>query len=148
MARLAQQPAINVVRDNSKARLRDFLHECIGSAPDEQADRIREAFSLLRQSAGKSKGARASLPDEFALETMLATGAYESAAIALLDRETGFMLSRGGNGTCLATIAAPGGAKESTAEACTLALALLSARISALLADPRERVDGKQPSIS
>lgn len=113
--------------------MRNFACRCAESAPDEQADRIREAWRLLRQIDAMAWGAPSAWPRSEELEGMLASGAYESAVTALLGPEVGFILSRGGRGICLATVMLPGSGNEVTAEAGTLALALLTALASALL---------------
>lgn len=133
MAQLAQNPARRAAAALWQARLQDFVYDCVGSAPSEQADRIREASSLFRQATARERPDKP-FPEEWALEAMLASGAYESAVLTLLDCDSAFMLSRGGNGSCLATMSSPGRGKELTAEASTLALALLAAQASVLLA--------------
>ena len=107
-----------------RSRLRDFLHDCIASTSAEQPARLTEAAEIFR------------LPPEprRALAAMLASGAYESAAMLVLGTEKPFMLSRGGPGLCLATTVLGDGIEDATAEAATLALALLAAHTVALLA--------------
>ncbi len=68
------------------------------------------------------------------IETMLACGAAESAVLALLGPDASFMLSRGSGGPCLATVVASEGLEERSAEGATMALALLGAYVSLLLA--------------
>ncbi len=121
--------------DMWKARLRDLLHDCVASAPAEQADRIREAQNLLGQGVTGARQSLAGLPDRQSLEAMLALGAHESAVIALIGSDAAFMFSRGANGNCLASAVLPDGSEEVVAEASTLALALLAAYLSSLLAD-------------
>jgi hypothetical protein len=111
----------------------------VGSAPQEEADRVRDALALLARSPDRI----GPLPDPARIEAMLAADAAESAALALTGGETGFMLSRGAGGTCLATIALPGGEEDVTAEGATVALALLAARLSALLAEATGRRDAQ-----
>lgn len=128
-------------------RLGDFVNECAGSAPVEEADRVREAVQLL-QGSGHDAAGRI---DPAAIEAMLACGAGESAVMAIMGRETSFMLSRGEGGTCLATVIAREGADEAIAEGATLALALLGAHVASVLAGV-ERIDGaatvRQPAAS
>ncbi|MCB2076664.1 MAG: hypothetical protein KDE55_03090 [Novosphingobium sp.] len=115
------------------ACLNDFLHECVASAPVEQADRLREARALFDETSAIFPGLSENLPGQAEFERLLASAAYESAAISLLGPATSFMLSRGGNGTCLATMTLAEVDEDVTAEGSTLALALLAARVSALL---------------
>lgn len=116
--------------DVSIARLRDFLNDCVGSDACEEADRIREAGLLLR-GAALIGGA---CPDLGALEMMLSCGAAESAVLTILDPGMAFMLSRGAGGSCLATVVVEDGSEEIISEGATVALALLAAYVSLLLA--------------
>lgn len=114
------------------ARLRDFVHECIESAPGEEADRIREAMVLLHRGAMMST--RIHSADPSVVETMLACGAPESAVLAMFAPEAVFMVSRGQDNACLATVIAGAEADEVISEGATLALALLAAYVAGLLA--------------
>lgn len=109
-------------------QLQEFLHECTGSAPCEEADRVRDALALLGGSgvdgAGKLDRAR--------LKAMLECGAATSAALELLGSDACLMVSRGASDACLATVVFPGG-EEVAASGATLALALLCAHVSAVL---------------
>ena len=107
----------------------------VASASSETADRLREARALFAQTGGRVAGIPAELPDPAAFEALLACAGHDSAAMALLGRDTGFILSRGGNGVCLATIATGGGSEDVTAEGATTALALLAAQVAAILAE-------------
>lgn len=82
---------------------------------------LREAARLLPVEA-----------DAALVEVLIAQDAFESAALAIIGQATPFMLSRSGEGRCLATIAGRGG--EVTAQAASPALALLGAWAAALLA--------------
>ncbi|EHJ61656.1 hypothetical protein [Novosphingobium pentaromativorans] len=112
------------------ARLRDFLNDCVGSDAEEEGDRIREAGLLLQ-------GTPLALKHELdfpVVEAMLACGAAESAVLAILGPEVAFMLSRGGSGSCLATVVMDDESEEMISEGATVALALLAAHVSLLLA--------------
>ena len=63
---------------------------------------------------------------------MLATGAYESAALSLLPRSAGYMLSRGPSGEHLATVILPESEQERIAGGATAALALIAALMAEL----------------
>jgi hypothetical protein len=112
------------------ARLRDFLHDCAGSAPAEEYDRIREAILLLHDPDGENGPTF----DPKAVAAMLACGASESAVLAILGPDVNCMLSRGSGGSCLATLVLPDGSEEVICEGATLALALLASYVSMLLA--------------
>ena len=115
------------------SQMRNLVRACAISSPAEQSDRIREACLLFRKPPKDIGVSLSGLPGERALEAMLAANAQESAALALLGTKTGFMLSRG-NGTCLASVVLPGSSEEHTATGCTVALALVLATATALLA--------------
>jgi hypothetical protein len=119
-----------------------MLHDCAASAPEEQADRIREAYALFAHRGFRGGQSRATMLNGKTLEVLLALGAYESVVLALMGDNSAFMLSRGANGNCLASVALPHGPEEMVAEGSTLALALLCAHLSALLANG-EKTHGK-----
>ena len=102
--------------------LRHFADQCRSSALADQAARIRDAMTLTRPHVAPAF-----------IEVMIAAGAFESAALALIGKDTGWMLSRSCNGRCLASIIAPGMSGEVTAEGASPALALLAAWASAAL---------------
>jgi hypothetical protein len=68
------------------------------------------------------------------IPALLAAGAVESAALALVPEEAGYMLSRGNGGWHLASFVLPGLDEEITAEGPTMALALIGAMAGALRA--------------
>ncbi len=77
--------------------------------------------------------------DPAAIEAMLGCNASESAVLALIGPDDTFMLSRGMNGTCLATLVMADGSEEMICEAATLSLALLAAYVSKLLTTMERR---------
>lgn len=117
---------IDVIRTPARqARLRDFLGDCLASTAGEEEVRLQEAAVLM------------GIPpeDHAVLQAMLACRAYESAALLVMGADRPFLLSQGGTGTCLASAVCADGSGDKTAEGATLALALLAAHVSALLAD-------------
>lgn len=116
------------------ARLRDFLHECVSSATSEEEDRIREAALLLARMGGKDFRR----VDPLAIEAMLASGAGESAVLELVGPQVPFIVSRGGNGRCLASLVMSDGVEEVLAEGASLALAMLAAYAAFLLQDMQQ----------
>lgn len=94
---------------------------------------LREAMHLLIAAPVPLANWLGPVVDVEAMETMLAAGASESAALALVPPQAGYMLSRGPNGVHLASVFMPGAAREEyTAEGDTAALALLAALVSAV----------------
>jgi hypothetical protein len=92
---------------------------------------LREAMHLMIAAPAPLATWLGAVVDVEAMETMLAAGAAESAALALIPLHAGYMLSRGPNGVNLASVFLPGpGEEEYSAEADTAALALLAAFVS------------------
>lgn len=115
------------------AALQDFLQDCDGSDAPEQASRLEEALALLLRAPVGLAEWQGDLPETAGLAAMIAAGACESAALALLPPEAGYMLSRGGNGVCMASIVLPDSDEDLTSSGQTPALALLSALMLALI---------------
>jgi len=115
-----------------KLRMTDLHKDCTDSLPVEQAGRIREAARLLGGGVSLPVGCPPVSISSDVLETMLAAGAFESAVLYLMGGQSAFMLSRSGNGSCLASVVRADGAEEITAEGATPALALLAAHVLAL----------------
>lgn len=119
---------------NWHQRWRGFAAECEESTPAEEADRIREAWTLCRLAPAGMRALFAGLPAASRVEGLLAADAAESAALALVGPGMGYMLSRGGHGVALASLVLRQGEADHSAEGATLALALLSALARALAA--------------
>lgn len=117
-----------------RARLREFQYVCEASGPGEQSRRIREASHIFVEALRALRMPLPPLQSGAKLEDMLVAGAYESAAMGLLRRDAGMMLSRGTNGICFATVSVPGRTGDRSAVGDTIALAMLGAEASALQA--------------
>ena len=107
--------------------MRILAQECEISIEDEAPDRLREAWLLMHQAPADMHAMWPKLPDMQAFEAMLRAEAHESAALALVGPEIGFLLSRGGNGEALASIVLPGASNDHTVSGATPALALITA---------------------
>lgn len=93
-----------------------------------QAMLLRETMHLVMAAPAPLASWLGPIADVEAVEGMLAAGAEESAALALIPPQAGYMLSRGPNGVHLASVFMPGaGQEEYAAEGDTAALALLAA---------------------
>lgn len=101
----------------------DFQATCGSSSAEDEGQRLRDAVRLFSGKAA-SDGAE--------VRRLVEAEAFESAAIFLVGEALPFLLSRGGDGTCLASIVAPDG-EEILAEGATPALALLGAYAGAAL---------------
>ena len=115
-----------------RMRLEELGLACRISAPAGQADGVREAFDLLMLAP---PGRRQQLSPKLAeaqIAAMVATGAFESAALALLPQRAGYMLSRGPSGEHLASVFLPESDREMTVGGATAALALIAALMAEL----------------
>jgi hypothetical protein len=112
----------NPRRDSKLQRLADL---CAASGPADQADRVREALKLTAQSVSHEL-----------VEVMIAAQAFESAALAVIGPQAAWMVSKGSENGCLASILLPGMTEEVTRKGATPALALIGAWASAALVKP------------
>ena len=112
-----------IVRDPRRDRiLQRFAELCAASGPADQARRLREALALTRATRARDM-----------IEVMIAAGAFESGALAVIGADATWIVSKGGTGRCLASIVLPGMSEEVSAEAASPALALLAAWAKAAL---------------
>lgn len=114
-------------------RLTDLLHDCAASVPGEQAERLLAAYALFADGSPAEARVLAAVPEPRGFGHLLACAAWESAALALVNPQAAFMLSRAGSGAALATVTVPGRGTEATVEASTPALALLGAQLAGLI---------------
>lgn len=110
-----------------------FAASCDAAARTQEASRIRAARAVLSTAPAASSFCPELLPSRERLEAMIATGAGESAALALMTPGTGVLLSKAGDGAAMASVALPGQGSDVSAVGETLALALLGALARALL---------------
>jgi hypothetical protein len=111
------------VRDPRRDRnLQRFVRLCAINNPADQLSRLRDALTLVKTTRSLDM-----------VEVMIAAGAFESAALAVIGDNATWMVSKGGDGRCLASLILPGMSEEVTSEGATPALALLGAWASAAL---------------
>lgn len=113
--------------------LRAFITACDAAPRGDEARQVRAARALLSGAPEASSFCPELLPSEAAIETMLAAGAGESAVLAMLTPGTALLLSKGGDGAAMASVALPDRPVDHSATGETLALALLVALARALL---------------
>jgi len=94
---------------------------------------LRECLALLMLAPEPASPLSVDLPTVTGLEAMLACGAQESAALALLPKGASYLLSRGEDDTCLASVILPLTGEEVTAEGDSPALALTAALLASLV---------------
>ncbi|MET1756778.1 hypothetical protein ABVV53_15135 [Novosphingobium sp. RD2P27] len=116
--------------------LYELTKYCAESEANETDCYIRRMNELLTTAPNKDllKGLRAIDPPR--LELLLAIGAHETAAMAMLIDDAGYMLSRSYDGQSLATVALPGLNDEKSAAGATPALALVAAVALSLSSAP------------
>ncbi|MDE2597268.1 MAG: hypothetical protein KGL44_10365 [Sphingomonadales bacterium] len=119
------------------ARLDALARDCADAERTEQPRLLREARDVLRLAPHQVSTPFGLIADPHRFEALIAAQAFESAALALLGGEAGYMISRGGGQTHLASVILPGMTEDVTAEAASAALALLSAQAAALAAITR-----------
>jgi hypothetical protein len=110
--------------------LTDVLLACPTATAEEEASLLRKAYTAISDAAALNPAFFAGLPPAGRFELLLASGAHESAAIALIPDHAGFMLSRGGNDRYISSVVVTG-CGEHTIEGNTAALAIMAAMISA-----------------
>ncbi|MBU6269651.1 MAG: hypothetical protein KGN34_19050 [Sphingomonadales bacterium] len=106
---------------------------------DQEQTLLREALAILAMAPSLHAPRFAALPDADRFEELLAIGACESAALALLPADAAFILSRGSQGIILASVMLDGEDEEVAAEAATSGLALLAALAGAMRHAPPAR---------
>lgn len=124
--------------------LRDVARACPHVPASQQEKLIRKMGDLLMRAPEQAALAGVTVPDRFRLEALLAARSWETAALALLGEEAGYLVSRSGSGCHLASILLPERLEETTCTGNTLALALVGALASslsggAILAIPQHR---------
>lgn len=128
----AQRPEGHLAEVDWRMRLGELGAACCISEPAGQADGIREAFHLMMLAPPALLARLGLTSGEESIEAMLAVGAFESAALALLPQGAGYMLSHGANGEHLASVFLAQSQVEMTAHGATGALALIAALMAEL----------------
>ncbi|MFT4025775.1 MAG: hypothetical protein QM676_03075 [Novosphingobium sp.] len=110
--------------------LAELVQALPGAAADDQAALLRKGFGAIADAAALNPAFFADLPSTQRFETLLASGAFESAAVAVIPAHAGYMLSRGGNGRHIGSVFMTG-CGEHTVEGNTAALSIMAAMLSA-----------------
>ena len=134
---LSGAPALFGAQPLSGADWRERVGALCDSAMEAQGaegvDHLRAGHALLRRAPERDSALLQNLPASAAFEAMLACEALESAALGLLPRGSSYLLSRGADDFCLASVVLPHTTEEVTAEGATPPLALLAALCAALV---------------
>jgi len=116
-----------------RRQLGELALACAGSFPAEEAQRLIELRRLLAAAPAPSLIRGLAVPSGERLEQLIAADASESAALAMLGPECGYLLSRGASGQHLASVILPGADEEISAGGDSMALALVGAMALALV---------------
>jgi len=115
-----------------RMRLTDLCHRSAMAEAQDEGAMLRMGYHLLSRLPDNDSLLADHLPPQARFDTWLAAGTHDSAALALIPETGSFLLSRNGDGTCLASVMLPGLDEEMTSEGTTPALALVSALAAAL----------------
>lgn len=105
---------------------------CAGAYADDEAELLRRFYAMIDHAPSTAFLDGIGHGDAMLFETLVSLGAATSAALSLIGEDSGYMLSRGGNGQYLASVMLPGRYEEATAGADTAALAIVGALAIAL----------------
>jgi hypothetical protein len=145
---MAERSPSIVARSDWLQHLRELAVRC-SDGPDEDTPEcvtLMNELLLVAPEPALLDGLQPLAPTRLAL--MLKVGAHDSAVLKMLDRGSGYLLSRSGDGHSMASIALPATAREKSAAGVNpamalvgaLALSLTSAAASARVATPRSRL--------
>lgn len=123
------------VRVAWQEQVADLVALCASAFAKDEAQHLRAMRALLAAAPEPRlvKGLVAVEPAR--LERLIACDAFDSAALALIGAETGYLLSRGPLGEHLASVVLPEATEEVTRCGDTVALALVGAIAAALTGD-------------
>ncbi|MFC3175341.1 hypothetical protein ACFOD9_13860 [Novosphingobium bradum] len=132
--------------DGWRRRLGELALACAGSFAAEEAQRLHELRRLLAEAPVPALLRGLAVPSEERLDQLIAADAAQSAALAMLGPDCGYLLSRGAGGQHLASVILPGATEEASASGDSFALALVSALGLALIEAEPGPVDRRHPA--
>lgn len=143
----SQRPSLTATGGSIAAwrrELGELALACAGSFPAEEAQRLRDLRRLLAAAPMPRLLRGLAVPSAERVEQLVAADAASTAALEMIGSESGYLLSRGASGQCLASVILPGADEETSASGDTLALALVGAIGLALVeADVIEAQSGR-----
>jgi hypothetical protein len=110
--------------------LAELVQACPGATVDDEIRLLRQGHSAIMKASASNPGLFEGIPGAARFEGMLVCGAPESAALSLVPRQAGFMLSRGPNGRHIGSVFMTE-CGEHRLEGNTAALAIMAATLSA-----------------
>ncbi|MDE1915781.1 MAG: hypothetical protein KGJ57_05660 [Sphingomonadales bacterium] len=124
--------ALTMTPGEWRLRLAQLCQESANAACGQEDAYLRLGHGLLASLPAASHPLSAHLPPLARFEALLAAGAHDSAAMALVPEGGSYMVSRACEGGSMATVMLPGMDEEVTIQAHSPALALISALAAAL----------------
>jgi hypothetical protein len=115
-----------------RLRLAQLCQDSALAEPGEEDAMLRLGHTLLVNLPDPHSALGDHLPPAARFEALLAAGAHDSAAFALVPEAASYIISRAGEGGCIASVMLPGMEEEMTSEGESPALALVSALAAAL----------------
>jgi hypothetical protein len=124
---MVERSSAIVARSEWLLALRELALSCADGADEDTPDRICEMNDLLLVAPEVALLDGLQPVGRAHLAMLLDAGAHDSAVLTMLDRGSGYLLSRNGDGHSLASIALPGTTREKSAAGANPALALIGA---------------------
>jgi hypothetical protein len=124
---MVERSSAAVARSEWLHALRELALSCADAADEDTSDRVWVLNELLRIAPEMGLVDGLQTVGTAHLAMLLEAGAHDSAVLKMLDRGSGYLLSRNGDGHSLASVALPGTAREKSAAGANPALALIGA---------------------
>jgi hypothetical protein len=127
-----QRATLTMTPGEWRLRLAQLCQDSAMAEQGQEDTMLRLGHGLLASQPDPASTLADHLPPLARFEALLAAGAHDSAALALVPEGGSYIMSRAGEGMCMASVMLPGMAEEVTSEADSPALALVSALAAAL----------------
>lgn len=124
---MADRFSANHARSGWLVALRTLAIACADGEPEDVAHCLRDINTLLCEAPQIALTAGVLPLGSARMEALLAADAHDTAIMAMLDHGAGYMVSRGGDGQSLATVALPNALHDESGTGATPALALIGA---------------------
>lgn len=139
------QTTLSMTASEWRLRLAQLCQDSALAEAGEEDAMLRLGHALLANLPDPHCALGDHLPPAARFEALLAAGAHDSAAFALVPEAGSYIVSRAGEGGCMASVMLPGMEEERTSQGESLALALVSA-LAAALASCRLDRTGMNPA--
>lgn len=143
---MATRALANLSRDVWLDALRELSLCCADAEAHETRELLRDLNQLLRTAPSALLTGLRPL-SQGRLDALLEIDAAEAAVMAMFSHGTGYLLSRSGDGECLASVILPNSQAEESGSGATPALALAGALTLALLDTAMWTPKARRPSL-